>query len=580
MAPGRPRRAKKLPGARTFQSVDGRFEWDYLPPGEWAVTAVAAGYQRFELLGIQVPKGAATAEIVLPLRAGKRLRGRVYDEDTGVGIASATVSFRESDTKRFGAYFRMRPRFTSASDGTFVIDGLPAGRIALNVYAADYGGRELDVLVDKQTEPVEIGLSVGGTIAGRLTAADGVTPVKGSAGVFDIAEEYGGTRRTGEAGEFSFPNLPPGRYRLTGQADSGSASREIVLARNQRIEGIVLALSAGSTIRGVVTGLRGDDLKHVSISLRRDGDSGNPYADVRVDEAGAFVLKGVQPGRVQLVADVSMRRQMSKTVEVPADSDLTVSIDFPRGARLSGRVTRGGKPLAEVWLEPRPAVEQPVFIYGASTSKDGEYVIEDLAAGEYAVFVGGYKSRPVRIAGDTVFDIEVPLTQLSGRVLEEGGKVPVVAAGVEIWSAEPASARIRLHDSSDHFGQFALAGLEPGDFLLTVYKPGYEMIRERIAYESPVAGMTIRLRREMGVSIRVREAGSGKPVRQTYVIEQIGERNGIRLQLRLDDEGAGYIPGALAGSTLSFFTSGYVPAVVRSWNGQALDLQLERQLAQ
>jgi hypothetical protein len=34
--------------------------------------------------------------------------------------------------------------------------------------------------------------------------------------------------------------------------------------------------------------------------------------------------------------------------------------------------------------------------------------------------------------------------------------------------------RVRVHKESDHFGQFELTGVEPGDVELIVYKPGYE----------------------------------------------------------------------------------------------------------
>lgn len=570
----------EAPGARTFRAVDGRFEWEYLPPGTWTVTASAPGYQRFEFIGLEILKGKATPEVVLPLRAGHILRGRVYDEASGAGIAAASIAFRESDTGRFEGNFRSRVRVTSAKNGSFELQGVPPGRVTLEIGAQDYAGRELEIIVGDETSTLEVGLSPGGTIAGRLTAADGITPVTGAVGLFNLDQGFGGTGRTGEAGEFSFPHLAAGRYQLTGQAGNAAVAREVVLANNQRMEGIVLTLSAARSIRGVVTGLRPEDLKRVSISLRRDRDAGNPYGEVGVDDLGAYVLQGVQPGRVQVVADVTMRRQLSKTVEVPADSDITVNLDFPPGARLSGRVTRGGKPLSGVWLTPRPAVEQRVFVYGTSTSKDGVYVMEDLAIGEYVVFVGEYKSRPVQISGDTVFDIDVPLAQLSGRVLEEGGKVPIVGVDVDLWPAEPGSSPIRLHDRSNHFGQFALAGLEPGDFMLTAYKPGFEMFRERISYASPVADMTIRLRQNTGVEIRVRDARSGKPVQEVMAIEVLGNRNGSKIQLHLDEDGVGSIPSALAGSTISFFAYGYGQAMIREWSGQRLDLQLQPQKAQ
>jgi hypothetical protein len=452
--------------------------------------------------------------------------------------------------------------------------------LTLSVYAPDHGDRELDVVVNEATGPVEIALSAGGAIAGRLTAADGVTPVQGAVGLFNLDEGFGGTSRSGPTGEFSYEHLAPGRYQLTGHAQDGNASREIVLTKNQRIEGIVLALGIGRSIRGVVRGLSPEDLKHLAISLRSDDATGSPYSEVRADERGAYVLRGVKPGRAQVVAEVTMRRQLVKTVDVPADSDVTVDFDFPAGARLSGRVTHGGQPVARVWISPRRAVEQPIYNYGASTSSDGTYVIEHLANGEYVLFVGDFKSKPVQVSGDTVFDIDVPLAQLSGRILEEGGKAPVVGAVVEIWPTEPDPSRSRRADRSNHFGQFGLAGLEPGQYLLTAYKPGYEMFRRQIAYEKPVPNMTIRLQQDPGVEIRVRQADDGKPIDQVYVYELMGERNGMQLVVPLNEEGEGYIPSALEGSKLSFAASGFAQAIVESWSGQQLDLKLVRERPQ
>ena len=568
---------EEAPGARTFKSDDGRFEWEYLPPGIWTVTAKATGYQRFELPGLALRKGAATSEILLPMRSGSMLRGRVYDEDTGAGIAGAGISFREAATGRFEGNFRARQLATSAKDGTFVLDGVPSGRLTLSVYAPDHGDRELDVVVNDATGPVEIALSAGGAIAGRLTAADGVTPIQGAVGLFNLDEGFGSTRRSGPMGEFSYEHLAPGRYQLTGHAQDGNVTREVVLAKNQHIEDIVLALQVGRTIRGVVRGLNPEDLKHLAISLRSDDATGSPYSEVRVDGRGAYVLRGVKPGRAQVVAEVTMRRQLVKTVDVPTDSDVTLDFDFPAGARLSGRVTHGGQPVARVWISPRPAVEQPIYNYGASTSSDGTYVIENLASGEYVLFVGAFKSKPVQVSGDTVFDIDVPLAQLSGRILEEGGKVPVVDANVEIWPTEPDPARTRRWDRSNHFGQFGLAGLEPGQYLLTAYKPGYEMFRRQIAYEKPVPDMTIRLQQDPGVEIRVRAADTGKPINQVYVYELMGERNGMQLVVPLNENGEGYIPTGLEGSKLSFVASGFAQAIVESWSGQQLDLKLARE---
>jgi len=200
--------------------------------------------------------------------------------------------------------------------------------------------------------------------------------------------------------------------------------------------------------------------------------------------------------------------------------------------------------------------------------------------GEYFLQMESYASRNFRVSGDTVVDINVPMTQLSGRTVAEGAKAPVVGVDLYIWSMQPESSRVYRHERSDHSGEFNVAGMEPGDYMLSAYKPGYEMYRERISYDAAAGGITIRLREGKGVAIRLQEAGSARPIRNVQVSESIGGRPGTGLRLHLDESGVGYLPSALAGSTLTFRARAYAPAVVSDWNGQELELQLQVQSEQ
>jgi hypothetical protein len=56
-------------------------------------------------------------------------------------------------------------------------------------------------------------------------------------------------------------------------------------------------------------------------------------------------LHGVPPGHA-VVNLFGTALELHKQVDVPADRDVTLDIVFPTGARLSGRVTQGGKPAA------------------------------------------------------------------------------------------------------------------------------------------------------------------------------------------------------------------------------------------
>lgn len=102
------------------------------------------------------------------------------------------------------------------------------------------------------------------------------------------------------------------------------------------------------------------------------------------------------------------------------------------------------------------------------------------------------------------------------------------------------------------------------------------MYRERLSWPSAVNDRTVRLRRAEGVEIRVRDGDDGRPLRSVMAIEMVGEGNGTRLSLQLNEEGVGHLPAALEGSTLVFSDWAYEPIRVREWNGQALELRLER----
>ena len=177
-------------------------------------------------------------------------------------------------------------------------------------------------------------------------------------------------------------------------------------------------------------------------------------------------------------------------------------------------------------------------------------------------------SRRIRIAAeDAVLDLELPVVQLAGRVIEDGGTVPVVEALVCATSIGADPPGIRPNDRSDHFGQFKLAGLEPGEVVLSVYKRGYELFRERMDYSSPVTDMTIKLRPGSGVAVKAHVASTGAALRELDVSEHIdGSGLGIVLSMQLDENGVGSLPKGLAGSTLQISGAGR-QIVVREWDG-------------
>lgn len=283
-------------------------------------------------------------------------------------------------------------------------------------------------------------------------------------------------------------------------------------------------------------------------------------------------MQGVPPGHaVMRVFGASL--QFEKSVNVPADQDVTLDIAFPAGARLSGRVTQGGKPAAHknVWM--RPIESKSDTLYRVETAEDGQYEIEGLPPGDYFLRADEDISRRIAMAGDAVLNIDIPSVQLAARVVEDGGAVPIVGAAVYLRGSAPETARVRGDKQTDDFGQFALTGIEPGEIVLMVYKPGYEMHREKIAYSSPITNKTITLRKSPGVEVRVQPGSRRFPRGFTLTQSFPGNDYGVDLWMPLDHEGLCHVPGALAGTTFQIGRFSGKPIVIEEWDGQPFELQ-------
>jgi hypothetical protein len=561
----------KSQAKQKFRSTDGRFAWQQAPVGEWGVRVVAPHYRQFRIESVSIAAGKATREVVMPLQPGHILKGRVFDQVSGAGIADASVGFR--DPEAASPDFWRKADEQSKKDGTFVIDGVPGGTMIVRAAANNYAAREITVTVSTESPPMEIGLTTGSKIAGMVVAPDG-TPAKGTIGLAGPGLTH--SAPLDETGAFNFTNRPAGRYKLTAHTDAGNASLDIELAENEVREDIVLKVREGRSVRGVIKGLRPEQFERTYIAIHSEPKRSN--FGTRPDEQGAYIVKGVPPGRAQVSVNADMARHTTKVIDMPADKDLVLDIVFPPGARVSGHVTQGARPAAgrSVWVgTPRVNQEVGSTGYSALSAQDGRYDIEGVPAGEYRISVDRDASRLITIAGDTVVNIDIPVVQIGGRVFEDGGTVPVVGAGVHVIGIEPQTSHVRNYKEVDDFGQFQLVGVEPGEILLTVHKPGYEMYREKIAYSSPITSKAITLRKSTGVEVRLQFAPNGPQVERFFVSEKLpGTDYGIGLWVPVDSEGVAYLPDALAGSGLTITGLGGKRFVFEKWDGQPLELKL------
>jgi hypothetical protein len=558
--------AEDEPVTKNFKSATGRFTWTDAAAGSYRAAVSAAGYQMFNVVLFQISNDEVTRVTVIPLLRGFAVRGRVFDSSNGAGIVDARITWRSgNDRDRFR---RSMAQAKSKADGAFTLDGLPRGDIVLIVGARDHANRELRLLVDEKTPPQEITLSSGGKVSGTVTTTSGA-PVKGQIRLEGPGPSY--ISETNEAGQFSFANRSAGSYRVSADTSAGSAAEEFELREDESKEGITLIVGAGGgrSVRGMVKGWPAARMQYMTIMLRSASEG--TMVSARPDERGAYVLNGVPAGHAA-VSVISASIQLEKQVDVPADKDVTLDIIIPSGARLTGRVTQGGKPAANknVWMSP--ADTKAGVRYRARTSEDGQYQIESLAPGDYRVRADEDISRSITIAGEAVLNIDISGPQLSARVMEEGGTVPVVGASVYVRGTAPETARVRSDKETDDFGAVALTALEPGELVLLVYKTGYELHRETITYSTPISDKTITLRKSPGVEVRVKPDSRRFPRGFTLTQSFPGNDYVVDMWMPLDSDNKCHVPGALKGTTFKIGRFSGEPLVFEDWDGQSFEL--------
>ncbi|MCA1579853.1 MAG: carboxypeptidase regulatory-like domain-containing protein [Acidobacteria bacterium] len=565
-------------GDKAFQSEDGSFDLPDVPAGKWTVRATASGYRNGETSGVELGEGETKEGVVVSLRKGGSLSGRVLDPKKGTGVPNASVSWQAAGSSGGGPgamFARMaggaaNTATNTDADGRFRFDGLPEGRVTLVADHPDYLETSRDVDPEKDTN-VDIALGTGGAISGTVVDRDGRTPMAGA--LVALNEEgdagmFGGgdSTRTDGSGVFSFEHLKAGRFKVSAQSAAGkSAPKEVILAENQRQDGVLIGMvAAGSTVRGTVSGLPRGKLGGLRVFA-----NGKDYSDsTQTDDTGAFTLKDVPPGIVQFNVNTGMPagRAASKSAEIPDEGgEFPVQIVFEGSSRLAGRVTRADRPLEGLFISANADPPSPGAARATSqTDEDGRFALEGLSDGTYQISVGGrgvsYR-KAVSITGDTTADVVIPASTVSGTVTEEGSGAPLEGAMIQAESGKETAAVSMKTAVSDSLGHYEIDSVDPGSYQISARKAGYQQKTSTATVGADSSTANFSLAKGSGISIRISDGVMGFPLHGVTVLA-FGGSGGVAFQgsVSLDSSGKGEISSLGPGRySIYFFSDGYAP---------------------
>ncbi len=280
---------------------------------------------------------------------------------------------------------------------------------------------------------MDVALTKGVAISGRVVATDGKSPVAGAR----ILVDGWHAGESGEDGSFSVPNLPSNWTELRAVKAEQLASRTRVTGSTS-----VLRMSRASTLRGTVTesGSR-RPVAGVAITLSRPGQQATQEWIIS-DSKGNFSLASMTPGTFQVLLSVpGYTQQAASDVSVAAGETVSRPLIVSRGGSLEGVVLdENGKPVsaAGVAADRRPpGMPRPPLMFirdgsRAFTAPDGRFVIRNLAPGEgYNVqanregFAEGRETGVEITASERKSGVRITLPsgyELAGRVADQRGR--------------------------------------------------------------------------------------------------------------------------------------------------------------
>ena len=413
----------------TRAGADGRFALGPLPLGTIGL-GISEPRHTARRVDVTIPGRGRTVDAgTIALESGLAVRGTVRDGDSNP-LAGARVLAQSRSRGE-----RARAETVTEADGTFFVGGLRPALYEVTALAPGFAPSRAQG--DAGGPPLSLVLQPGGEITGRVVDAQGnaVEDAEVEAGLSEEAQfdGPGGYGRSDEgSGRFTLRELGGGSYLLQVQAHlRGEATlRGVRVATGRTTDVGVVTLSAGGVVSGLVVDTDGSGIPGATVQLEKDLEMQYGRLATQTAAGGAFELRGVPPGRINvLVEHPAFATPKPVVTDVDPEKEPTpLRIVLTRGARLEGRAhRRDGSPFAgarvRVSSPDATSDSEPAPIGG-----DGSFVVEHLPPGRAMVRLMTVMPRDPSGPG--------PRTVM----------LPVATQEVELREAETSSISFLLRD--------------------------------------------------------------------------------------------------------------------------------------
>ena len=273
--------------------------------------------------------------------------------------------------------------------------------------------------------------------------------------------------------------MPEGTLTLRANAgdfmtSSRSASTSVTIAAGQAEATAEIRFEPGLRVDGRVS-RGGRPVPEAMVMAFPDGGN-RRSASARTDEAGGFVLEGLDEGRYTLTANSEMGAPIRKTVDLAADT--TVDLEAPP-ARLAGTVVEAesGRALGDVSVRIEEDGAGMRFMNAASTDSSGRFAFEDVEPKRYRVTFQkpAYQVETRELTAAEESDLKIELKRGDGLAIEaRDGIFATPLRGLMVRVSDAAGASVFAGSLSlDSDGRGEVPSLKPGTYEVRAESSGY-----------------------------------------------------------------------------------------------------------
>ena len=506
-----------LPDASAHSRDDGRFDLGRHAPGEYLVTAEAAGLApAFALVRLDDPR-AAPDPSRLELALGDcvhGVEGTVLDAGGGA-VTEARVVFLVAHTPRGWSV-------PTDAGGRYRLCLPLAASGRLRAEADGYGAEVLDLVAPLPTSiRRDFRLSPEAVVSGRVVDPHGA-PLGGAIVLLGLGGQA--PRAVADAdGRFRLAGLPGGRHSLGALGLIVQPPQEIVLRPGQLLEGVVIVARQAARLSGEV---RRQGAPVAGARVIAQTQNGGDWMRVFSQDDGRFRVDGLELGST-VVLDVEGEQLASQPRLEIARAEVTGIVLALSAVRLvRGRVTLAGSGIEATMQAIGPAATRSV-----RSGLDGTFELS-LPPGQYHLGAEAEGAEVGAVPLDVPPEAEIAPVELAlastgsltGVLVDQRG-API--AGVWIGAADERAGSGRATTGLD--GAFVITGLAPGAYGLSAEVPALDIPLPllRIEPEPPVqlvpgalhrTGLRLVARHEGHVIAGRVEAAGGEPVADASVM--------------------------------------------------------------